>query len=66
MKNAARLREFVRDMTRLVERHGADEPRVLEESELPRSLRARVAELGGRMQAQTSVSGSVLSFELPI
>ncbi len=33
MKNIARLREFVQAMTRLVERHGADEPRVLDEGE---------------------------------
>jgi predicted metal-dependent enzyme (double-stranded beta helix superfamily) len=33
MKNLARLRNFVQDMTRLVERHGADEPRMLDEGE---------------------------------
>jgi predicted metal-dependent enzyme (double-stranded beta helix superfamily) len=31
MKSVARLREFVAGMTRLVERHGADEPRMLDE-----------------------------------
>lgn len=31
--NLARLRGFVQDMTRLVERHGADEPRMLDEGE---------------------------------
>jgi len=31
MKNTARFRRFIQDMTRLVERHGADEPRMLEE-----------------------------------
>jgi predicted metal-dependent enzyme (double-stranded beta helix superfamily) len=33
MGNIARLRNFVLDMTRLVERHGADEPRLLDEGE---------------------------------
>jgi len=33
MANLARLRKFVQDMTRLVERHGADEPRMLDEGE---------------------------------
>ena len=31
--NLTRLRNFVQDMTRLVERHGADEPRMLDEGE---------------------------------
>ena len=31
--NLSRLRDFVRDMTQLVERHGADEPRMLDEGE---------------------------------
>ena len=33
MPNLSRLRSFVQDMTRLVERHGADEPRMLDEGE---------------------------------
>jgi predicted metal-dependent enzyme (double-stranded beta helix superfamily) len=33
MANIARLRGFVQDMTRLVERHGADEARMLDEGE---------------------------------
>ena len=33
MRNIARLRTFVQDMTRLVERHGADEARMLDEGE---------------------------------
>lgn len=33
MENVARLRSFVQDMTRLVELHGANEPRMLEEGE---------------------------------
>jgi 3-mercaptopropionate dioxygenase len=33
MANIARLRNFVQDMTRLAERHGADEPRMLDEGE---------------------------------
>ena len=33
MPNIARLRGFVLDLTRLVERHGADEPRLLTEGE---------------------------------
>ena len=33
MKNIARLRGFVLAMTRLVERHGGDEPRMLDEGE---------------------------------
>ena len=33
MQNVARLRGFVQDMTRLVERSGADEPRMLDEGE---------------------------------
>ena len=41
MGNIARLRNFVLDMTRLVERHGADEPRLLDEGE--RLLRDLVA-----------------------
>ncbi len=31
MPNIARLRDFVQDMTRAAERHGADEPRMLDE-----------------------------------
>jgi len=31
--NLGRLRQFVQDMTRAVERHGADEPRMLDEGE---------------------------------
>ena len=42
MENIGRLREFVRDMTQLVERHGADEPRMLDEGE--KLLRALVAQ----------------------
>ncbi len=33
MQNLARLRSFIQDMTRLVERHGADEQRMLDEGE---------------------------------
>jgi predicted metal-dependent enzyme (double-stranded beta helix superfamily) len=33
MTNLARLRSFIRDMTRAVERHGEDEPRMLDEGE---------------------------------
>jgi predicted metal-dependent enzyme (double-stranded beta helix superfamily) len=33
VKNIGRLREFVRNMTQLVERHGADEPRMLDGGE---------------------------------
>jgi predicted metal-dependent enzyme (double-stranded beta helix superfamily) len=33
MPNPARLREYLAAMTRLVERHGADEPRLLDEGE---------------------------------
>jgi predicted metal-dependent enzyme (double-stranded beta helix superfamily) len=33
MGNIGRLRQFVQDMTRAVERHGADEPRMLDEGE---------------------------------
>jgi len=33
MMNLARLRSFIQDMTRLVERHGADEQRMLDEGE---------------------------------
>lgn len=40
MSNAARFRSFIGDMTRLVERHGNDEPRVLDEGE--RLLRALI------------------------
>ena len=40
MKNTARFRSFIQSMTQLVERHGADEPRMLEEGE--RLLRALV------------------------
>ena len=31
MQNLARLRSFIQDMTRLVERHGGDEQRMLDE-----------------------------------
>ena len=41
MKNIARFRSFIRDMTQLVERHGADEARMLDEGE--RLLRQLVA-----------------------
>lgn len=33
MKQLSRFRRFVQDLTRLVERHGADEPRMLDEGE---------------------------------
>lgn len=33
MKNIARFRCFIQDMTQLVERHGTDEPRMLQEGE---------------------------------
>ena len=33
MKNTARFRSFIQAMTQLVERHGADEPRMLDEGE---------------------------------
>jgi predicted metal-dependent enzyme (double-stranded beta helix superfamily) len=33
LQDVARLRRFVQDMTKLVERHGADEPRMLDEGE---------------------------------
>src|SRR4249920_4152087 len=42
MANIARLRDFVTSMTRLVERHGADEPRMLDEGE--KLLRALVTQ----------------------
>jgi predicted metal-dependent enzyme (double-stranded beta helix superfamily) len=42
MSNIGRLREFVSGMTRLVERHGADEPRMLDEGE--KLLRGLVAQ----------------------
>jgi signal transduction histidine kinase len=38
----------------------------LDTADLPRSLYSRVKELGGRMYALTSMSGSVLKFELPL
>jgi len=41
MHTIARLRDFVQQMTRLVEQHGANEPRMLEEGE--RCLRALIA-----------------------
>jgi len=42
MPGIARLRSFVQDMTRAVERHGADEPRMLDEGE--KLLRALVSQ----------------------
>ena len=33
MKNLARLRSFIQDMTRAIDRHGEDEPRMLDEGE---------------------------------
>lgn len=42
MPGIARLRDFVTGMTRLVERHGADEPRMLDEGE--KLLRALVTQ----------------------
>lgn len=42
MKNLERLRSFIQDMTRLVERHGADEQRMLDESE--KLLRGLIAQ----------------------
>jgi predicted metal-dependent enzyme (double-stranded beta helix superfamily) len=33
MKNLARLRSFIQDLTRAIERHGEDEPRILDEGE---------------------------------
>jgi predicted metal-dependent enzyme (double-stranded beta helix superfamily) len=42
MKNLARLRSFIHDMTRLVERHGADEQRMLDEGE--KLLRGLIAQ----------------------
>ena len=41
MKSVARLRDFVTGMTRLVERHGADEAKMLDEGE--RLLRGLVS-----------------------
>jgi predicted metal-dependent enzyme (double-stranded beta helix superfamily) len=42
MSNLARLRSFVRDMTRLADRHGADEQRMLDEGE--KLLRGLIAQ----------------------
>jgi 3-mercaptopropionate dioxygenase len=42
MSNLARLRSFIRDMTRLADRHGDDEPRMLDEGE--KLLRALIAQ----------------------
>jgi len=42
MKNLARLRSFIRDMTRLAERHGEDELRMLDEGE--KLLRGLIAQ----------------------
>ncbi len=42
MKNLARLRSFIHDMTRLVERHGEHEPRMLDEGE--KLLRGLIAQ----------------------
>lgn len=42
MSNLARLRSFIRDMTRLADRHGEDEPRMLDEGE--KLLRALIAQ----------------------
>jgi len=42
MRGIARLRDFVQDMTRAVERHGADEARMLEEGE--KLLRGLIAQ----------------------
>ena len=42
MSNLARLRGFIRDMTRLTERHGADEQRMLDEGE--KLLRGLIAQ----------------------
>lgn len=42
MNNLARLRSFIRDMTRLAERHGDDEPRMLDEGE--KLLRGLIAQ----------------------
>ena len=41
MTNTVRFRSFIQDMTRLVERHGGDEPRMLDEGE--RLLKALIA-----------------------
>jgi predicted metal-dependent enzyme (double-stranded beta helix superfamily) len=42
MSNLARLRSFIRDMTRLADRHGADEQRMLDEGE--KLLRGLIAQ----------------------
>ena len=42
MKNLARLRSFIHDMTRLAERHGEHEPRMLDEAE--KLLRGLIAQ----------------------
>jgi len=42
MKNLARLRSFIQDMTRLAERHGADEQRMLDEGD--KLLRGLIAQ----------------------
>lgn len=42
MSNLARLRSFIQDMTRLAERHGADEQRMLDEGE--KLLRGLIAQ----------------------
>jgi signal transduction histidine kinase len=43
-----------------------DQLSALLDADLPRSLHSRVKELGGRMQGLTSMSGSVIRFELPL
>jgi signal transduction histidine kinase len=45
---------------------GMDQPLEISEAQLPRSLNARVVELGGHLYASTSVSGSLLRIELPL
>jgi len=42
MSNLARLRSFIRDMTRLADRHGEDEPRMMDEGE--KLLRGLIAQ----------------------
>ena len=42
MSNLARLRSFIRDMTRLADRHGEDEQRMLDEGE--KLLRGLIAQ----------------------
>ena len=65
--NDRRLEFTIRDDGRgFPDRVATDQPVQILDAQLPRSLSARALELGGRLYAWTSTSGSLIRLELPL